>query len=42
MQQIYHSNAATNLNIRSELFKKSFSNFESASRFNISEQTVSK
>ena len=42
MQQVYHSNTKTNLNIRFELQNNSGSNSELASRFKISEQTVSK
>ena len=42
MQQIYHSNAKTNLNIRFQLQNNSGTNSELASKFNISEQTVSK
>ena len=42
MQQIYHSNARTNLNIRSQLQNNLDSNSELASKFRISEQTVSK
>ena len=42
MQQVYHSNATTNLNIRFQLQNNSGSNSELALRFNISQQTVSK
>ena len=42
MQEVYHSNARTNLNIRYQLQNNSRSNYESASKFNISEQTFSK
>ena len=42
MQQTYHSNAKTNLNTRYQLQNNSQTNYELASRFNISEQTVSK
>jgi hypothetical protein len=42
MQQVYHSNARTNLNIRYQLQNNSRSNYELASKFNISEQTFSK
>lgn len=42
MQQIYHHNAATNLNIRFQLQNSSETNSELATKFNISEQTVSK
>ena len=42
MQQIYHANAKTNINIRTELQNNSSSPAALALRFNISEQTVSK
>jgi transposase-like protein len=42
MQQVYHSNATTNLNIRYQLQNNFENNSELASRFNISKQTVSK
>lgn len=42
MQQVYHSNAKTNLNIRCQLQNNPGTNSEFASRFNISQQTVSK
>lgn len=42
MQQTYHSNAQTNINIRSQIQKSSFTNSELALKFGISEQTVSK
>ena len=42
MQQVYHSNAKTNVNIRTELQNNSLKNRELALRFNVSEQTVSK
>jgi len=42
MQQVYHSNAKTNLNIRFQIQNISAINSEIAHRFNISEQTVSK
>jgi len=42
MQQAYHSNARTNLNIRLQLQNNSSTNSELASRFDISQQTVSK
>lgn len=42
MQQVYHSNAKTNLNIRYQLQNNPGSNCELASIFNISVQTVSK
>lgn len=42
MQQVYHSNAATNLNIRSQIQNNSGTNSDLATRFNVSEQTISK
>ena len=42
MQQVYHSNAKTNLNIRSQIQKRSECNSELAALFNTSKQTVSK
>ena len=42
MKQSYHSNAATNVNIRSLIQEDSEKNLELASRFNISRQTVTK
>lgn len=42
MQQIYHSNASTNLNIRTTIQKSNETNSDLANRFNISKQTVSK
>lgn len=42
MQQVYHFNAKTNLNIRFQLQNNFGTNSHLASRFNISEQTVSK
>ncbi|MBX9808267.1 MAG: DDE-type integrase/transposase/recombinase [Flavobacteriaceae bacterium] len=42
MQQVYHSNANTNLNIRRQLQNNSGNNTELASKFGISKQTVSK
>ena len=42
MQQVYHSNASTNLNIRTTLQNNSGTNSELAMKFNISCQTVSK
>ena len=42
MQQVYHSNAKTNINIRFQLQNNSENNSKLASRFGISEQTVSK
>jgi hypothetical protein len=40
--QIYHSNAATNINIRCEIQNNSATNLDLALRFNTSEQTISK
>ena len=42
MRQVYHFNAKTNLNIRFQLQNNFETNSDLASRFNISEQTVSK
>jgi len=42
MQQIYHFNATTNVNIRTQIQTNSVTNSELASRFNVSQQTVSK
>ena len=42
MQQVYHSNASTNLNIRTILQNNSGTNSELATKYNISCQTVSK
>ena len=42
MQQVYHSNARTNLNIRAQIQKKDESNSAFACKFSVSEQTVSK
>ena len=42
MQQVYHSNATTNINIRTLLQNNYGTNSELASKFNISCQTVSK
>ena len=43
MQQIYHSNATTNVNIREQIQKhSSLKNGELATRFNVSRNTVSK
>ncbi len=41
MQQIYHFNATTNVNIRTQIQTNSVTNSELASRFNVSQQTVS-
>lgn len=42
MQQVYHSNATTNLNIRSQIQQKTGRNSDFALQFGVSEQTVSK
>jgi transposase InsO family protein len=42
MQQIYHFNATTNINIRSQIQNNSDTNSELASRYNVSQNTVSK
>ena len=42
MQQVYHFNASTNLNIRTQIQNNLGSNSDLAFRFNISAQTVSK
>jgi transposase-like protein len=42
MQQIYHSNAKTNINIRQHIQTSKSSNEENALRFGVSTQTVSK
>jgi IS30 family transposase len=42
MQQIYHSNAVTNINIRSQIQNKNETNSQLAQRFGTSPQTVSK
>lgn len=42
MQQVYHSNAKTNINIRTQIQNNLNTNYELATKFNISEQTVSK
>jgi len=43
MQQVYHANAATNINIREQIQKStSAKNRELAERFNVSSQTISK
>ena len=42
MQQVYHSNATTNLNIRSQIQNNLDSNSVLANRFKVSEQTISK
>ncbi len=42
MKQRYHSNAVTNLHIRSQINESSLTNLELANRFNISEATVNK
>jgi len=42
MQQIYHSNAKTNINIRQQIQTSESSNEDNATRFGVSAQTVSK
>ena len=42
MQQVYHSNATTNINIRSQIQNNSETNSNLSTRFNVSEQTISK
>ena len=42
MQQIYHSSATTNINIRNLIQNNSVTNSELASRFNVSQNTISK
>lgn len=42
MQQVYHSNASTNLNIRTQIQNNPASNSVLSAQFGISEQTVSK
>lgn len=42
MQQVYHSNAATNINIRELIQNSDLNNFDNSKRFGISQQTVSK
>jgi len=42
MQQVYPSNAATNLNVRSQIQNNLRANSDLATRFNVSEQTISK
>lgn len=42
MKQAYHSNAVTNIHIRSEINSSNLKNFEIAEKYNISEATVSK
>jgi transposase InsO family protein len=42
MQQIYHSNATTNINIRTQIQNNSVTNSELAIRFNVSQKTISK
>ena len=42
MKQAYHSNAVTNLHIRSEINDSNLTNFEISKSFNISQATVSK
>lgn len=42
MQQIHHSSATTNINIRNLIQNNSAANSELASRFNVSQNTISK
>ena len=42
MQQVYHSNAVTNLHIRSEIRNSNLTNLELANKYNTSRATVSK
>lgn len=42
MQQVYHSNAMTNINIRQQIQNSTFSNVENSLRFGVSTQTISK
>ncbi len=42
MKQVYHSNAVTNLHIRSEIRNSNFTNLELATKFNTSVATISK
>ena len=42
MAQLYHSNATTNIHIRSEIQKSMTSNFALSAQFNVSERTVYK
>lgn len=42
MQQIYHSNAKTNVHVREQICKSSKTNVSLAEQFNVSTQTVSK
>jgi transposase-like protein len=42
MQQIYHLNAMTNINIRQQIQNSTLSNEDNSSRFGVSKQTVSK
>lgn len=42
MKQVYHSNAVTNIHVRSEIKKSKLKNCEIAQKYNISEVTVSK
>ena len=42
MQQVYHFNATTNINIRSQIQNNSVSNSVLAIQFGVSEQTISK
>jgi len=42
MKQEYHSNAVTNLHIRSQIQESNLTNFELANKYNTSEVTISK
>lgn len=42
MQQIYHSNAKTNVHIREQIAKSKKTNFQLAGQFDVSTQTISK
>lgn len=42
MKQMYHSNAVTNIHIRSDIYGSNLKNSEIAEKFNISQATVSK
>ncbi|MFH2031459.1 MAG: IS481 family transposase, partial [Bacteroidota bacterium] len=42
MQQVYHSNAVTNLHIRNEIRNSNLTNLELANKYNTSKATVSK
>ena len=42
MKQEYHSNAVTNVHIRTEIRESNSTNFELAQKYNTSEVTISK